>query len=936
MKSSKNIIFSIFLAGLVFITPLKTNALTIEEIMKNASSLLPININEIKDTVNYDYHKDIEEISSILDESLNNSKNANDELVELNTLMNSINEDNKALLNIKDKQEYDESVAALKEKVETAKEINTNAKTSSQNGLDKYNEALAKYASLKVELEEKKEKAEAILNTNISTVNTKLDIINNLLDELNKTENKLKEAYNEANIAYENAKENAEVANNNFSEKLEELKEYVEVNGEQELKDLIQVNTNYLASGVLYATSQVALKLIDIEINLVEKEIASLEADLALLDEQLAPYEEALTNKENELATLKGELNSLKENLNTNGTVAEINAQITSAQAVLQNLKDSKEDKESAINKCSNYIGELNTAIADNDTAKVVELLLKNEESYGFTEKNITVTTETKFNSSFELVNYIFVTDTDTSEEYVYSYEENDGVVTIYEQNKVAEHEVTELTGSLTSGKYLAYLNGTSYNVTTVDIPVLGKLTGFNVGSKIYYNLRYDNGWKATITTDECENYTNLGFTKICTSYKKQDVNVTVTEAEHYEQGNGNPITSQAAVDRCNALETNTIDAQISLQEAKITELQEKLTTATTLENQIAAKNAEIAAKENEVTAAETELNNQKATITSEAGMTYAEIEAKLDELNEKLNHYPKLGDERFTDDLASIGEITSLIANAAQGNVDVQAIVETINNLNVGLNIKKDLISQIDKILANSYNKAKQDLIDVAGEDLENISNLLKEIAPLISDVAESNLKLLEEKTKYELAKASYEALLNAKELVVNAKEDALNELEDLEQLKEENNLDLSDLDNKFKEAEESLVNVENEVEVKINDYVEVEDENTETEEPENNTDTDTDTDTETETDTTIKEENKPNKNNANKNNQNSSANKDEEKVENNTTTEKEDTEDTNGEVFDPEEEFNWLNLLWLLPIALIIFFIIFFIKRKKDKKEK
>ena len=35
-------------------------------------------------------------------------------------------------------------------------------------------------------------------------------------------ENKLKEAYNEANIAYENAKENAEVANNNISEKLEE------------------------------------------------------------------------------------------------------------------------------------------------------------------------------------------------------------------------------------------------------------------------------------------------------------------------------------------------------------------------------------------------------------------------------------------------------------------------------------------------------------------------------------------------------------------------------------------------------------------------------------------------------------------------------------------------------------------------------------------
>lgn len=904
MKSSKNIIFSIFLASLVFITPLKTNALTVEEIMKNASSLLPININEIKNTVNYDYHKEIEEISSILDESLNYSEFANEKLVELNTLMNTINEDNKTLLSIKDKQEYDKLVTTLKEKVEEAKEINNNAKTSSQTGLDKYNEALEKYISLKTELEERKETAETILNTNISTVNTKLDIINGLLEELTEKENKLKEAYDEATIAYENAKENANVANNNFSEKLEELKEYVEVNGEQELNDLIQVNTEYLASGVLYATSQVALKLIDLEIDLVEKEIASLEADLTSLDEQLAPYKEALTNKENELATLNGELDSLEENLTANGTVAEINAQITSEKAVLEDLKESKENAKEAIETCSNYIGELNAAIENNDTKKVVELLLKNEESYGFTDKNITVTIETKFNSNFELVNYVFVTDIDTSKEFVYSYEVKDNVVTISEQNKVAEHEVTELTGTLTSGKYLAHFNGNTYNITSINVDLDFyniNINGFIANKKYYEVKRENNSWVAVEKT-------LLG--------DRNKTTITVTEAEHYEQGTSNPITSQAAIDRCNALSTNSIDAQITLQEAKINALEDKLTIATTLENQITAKENEIATKENEITEAKTNLNNQKATITSENGMTYAEIEAKLDELDDKLNHYPTLGDDGFADDLANIGEITSLIANAAQGNIDIQTLVETINNLNVGLNIKKELISQIDNILANNYNNAKQDLIDVAGEDLENISNILKEIAPLISEVAESNLKLLEETVKYELAKANYNTLTEAKEIVNNAKEDALNELEELENIKENNNLDLSDLDNKFKEAEESLVNVENEVEVEINEYVIVEDENAGTEEPENNTDT--------ETDTTIKEETKPNKNNSNKN---------EDKLENNNT--KPETEENKGEVFDPEEEFNWLNLLWLLPIALIIFFIIFLILRKKDKDE-
>ncbi len=898
MRSLKNIISLVFLAGFVFITPLKTDALTIEEIVKNANGLQPISITDIKNAVSdYEYQETIDEINSILDESLNSSKNANDKLIELNTLMNSIDEDNKALLTIKEKTEYDKSVSTLKDKVELAKQINVDAKDYSKSGLDRYNEALEKYVSLKSKLEEAKSKADAILDLNIKKVNTKLDIIEDLLEELTSTENKLKEAYNEANTAYESAKENANAVNNNFSEKLEELKEYVEVNGEQELNDLIQANVDYLTSGVLYATSQVALKLIDFEIQLVEAEISGLEADLVLLDEQLVPYEEILSNKKNELVSLNDELDTLNENLKENGTVAQIEEQILNEKAFLQDLNNTKNNIESAQAKCSNYIADLNAAIENNDTAKVVELLLKNEESYGFTEKDITVTIEKRLNSSFELVNYVFVTDLSTSEEFVYSYKENNGVVTIYKQDKIAEHNATEINGTFTVGKYLAKFNGSTYNIINIK-----NYVGFFVGLTPYEVKNVDGSWVAIK-----KSFLGDG----------EPVVIMVTEAEHYEQGSGNPITSQAAVNRCSALETNTIDTQISLQQEKISALNDKLNVAKSLESQIEEKEIEITEKETEVASAQDELKNKKATITNEDGLTYAEIEAKLDELDKKLNHYPKLGDEGFVDDLASIADLTALIANLTQGNIDVQALVETINNLNVGLNIKKRFISEIDTILANSYNRAKQDLIDVVGEDIENVSNILNDIAPLIKEVAESNLKLLEARTKYELAKANYSNLQNAKELVLEAQEEAEEELDALEKLKEENNFDLSDLDAKFNETKDALVNVENEVEVKINDYVMVEDESLE-----NNNDNENDT----ENDAIVKEEN-----NTNKNKQNNSSNKDGEKEENNKTLEK---ENTDKEVFDSEDGFNWLNLLWLIPIVLIIFFIIILIKRKKDKE--
>lgn len=231
MKSFKNVISFVVLASFVFLIPLKTNALTIEEVIKNLNNLQPSNISNIKDAINYyDYQESIDEISSIIDESLNSSKDANEKLDKLNTLMNSINDKNKDLLIIKDKKEYDSAIDALKEEVEIAKQINSSAKTSSQEGLDKYNEAIEKYASLKSVLEDKKAKTEAILNTNIMATNAKLDAINSLLEELVKHEDKLKEVFNEANKAYNSAKENA-------LEELEEL-ENLKTENDFDLSDL--------------------------------------------------------------------------------------------------------------------------------------------------------------------------------------------------------------------------------------------------------------------------------------------------------------------------------------------------------------------------------------------------------------------------------------------------------------------------------------------------------------------------------------------------------------------------------------------------------------------------------------------------------------------------------------------------------------------------
>lgn len=851
MKSFKNIISLFVLASFVFLIPLKTNALTIEEVIKNLNDLQPSNISNIKDAINYyDYQGSIDEISSILDESLNSSKQANNKLDELNALMNSINDKNKDLLAIKDKKEYDSALDTLKEEVELAKKINNSAKTSSQEGLDKYNEALEKYANLKSELEDKKAKTEEILNANIMATNAKLDVINGLLEELVKHEDKLKDAFNEANDAYNNAKESATVANANFSEKLDVLKEYVEVNAESELNDLIEANTKYITSGILYASSQIALKLIDIEIDLVESEIESLKGELVLLDQELEPYKKAITDIENELSILE---------------------QIKVEKNELEKLEKSKIEQDN----CAEYIPELNAATT---VEKIIELLLENDSAFDFRDKEITI--KIIKNIINENIGYIIVTS--DSEKFVYSYVQNPETkeVTIYSQINVNASSISNLSTEFATGEYSALFNDNMYKIANLDIKIWS-INGFNVDIINNYEVIIENNkWVAV------EKKLDISWSGIkLVDGTKSDINV-------YKQGDS-IVTSVSAVNKCDAITNNTIDTEIQNQKNKIDNLENQLNfTVTDVESSISNKTSER-------DAAKDEYNNKKATITNEDGLTYADIEAKIDELENEL-------DSISLDGLTDIASLKNIINSAKEGNIDIKSILESINNLNIGLNHKRTLVELLDKILEENYNNAKEELKSVVGEDIDNISNILKEIAPLITEVAESNLNLLEEKVKYELAKANYDAYLEAKKIILDEKENTLKDLEELEKLQDENNFDLNDLESKIKEAESSLVNINNDLEVTINDYVEVKEENAESVDKTTTENTDVTDETGTSNKNTLSKE---------------------EKVEINDTTE---------ETYEEELEngFNWLNLLWLLPIALIVFFIIFFIKRRKEEE--
>ena len=897
MKSFKNIISLIALVGFAFLIPLKTNALTIEEVIKNLNDLQPSNITNIKDAINYyDYQESIDEISSILDQSLNSSKQANDKLNELNVIMNSINDQNKVLLTIKDKKEYDNALDTLKEEVELAKQINSSAKTSSQEGLDKYNEAIEKYASLKSDLEDKKEKTEMILNANIIAVNAKLDAINSLLEELEKLENKLKEAFNKANNAYVSAKESATVANNNFSEKLEALKEYVEVNAEDELNDLIEVNTKYITSGILYASSQIALKLIDIEIDLIEAEIESLKGELVLLDQKLEPFKNEISKKESELAALKVEREKFD-------TIKNLENDLNKAKEDLTKYETIKNNAELVQNKCSNndYINKLKSAISNKNYKEAVYLMLENE----IFAKEITPIEEERLNSEFKNETFIIVTD--NSKEYVFSYKVDDnGVVTIY-RHELLNNEVTEIVEDFSlADKYLANFNGNVYKIGSINLRFT-RLTGFFANGKAYQVRQDDKGnWIAAEK--------NLLLQDVSIT------NITVTEVPHYDEGTSS-ITSVSAITICDAaFDTSDNDNKIDEQKKLIKKLDDNLNNAKSLDTQI---NNKIAEKD----AAIAEYDKQKEIITNKDGMTYADIETKIDELEDKLDHLPT----SFSD-LADLANLKNIINGASQGNVDVKSILETINNLNIGLNHKRTLVELLDIVLEKNYNNAKEELKEVVGEDLETISNILKELSPLINDVAESNLKLLEDTAKYELAKANYNAFMEAKNFILKEKDKALEELVELEKIKDENNLDLSDLESKIKQAEEALININGDVEVTINDYVDVKNENTETKNEliidninkdvkDENTETELTVDNlnivlEDESETNIKHK----INNSSKN---------DEKVEINDTI-----EESYEEVSDTDDGFNWLNLLWLLPIALILFFIIIFVKRRKDEE--
>ena len=118
MRSFKKIISLAFLMCFFLVSPLQTEALTVEEITTEISNLQRIDIQTIIDLVNYDDSKNVDEINNLLDASLENSNNASLKLAEINALISEIKSENEGLLAIEDREEsieaYKKQVAEIK------------------------------------------------------------------------------------------------------------------------------------------------------------------------------------------------------------------------------------------------------------------------------------------------------------------------------------------------------------------------------------------------------------------------------------------------------------------------------------------------------------------------------------------------------------------------------------------------------------------------------------------------------------------------------------------------------------------------------------------------------------------------------------------------------------------------------------------------------
>ena len=121
MKKVKKCI-SLLLVMYMLISPLYVNALSFEEIKEQTIKIKEdIKLNEntkfenVSLEINYDSLKNTDNIVNLLNESLENSKNAKETLTKVNTLIANIEEKNNELLNVDSKEEYNKLVKEVEE-----------------------------------------------------------------------------------------------------------------------------------------------------------------------------------------------------------------------------------------------------------------------------------------------------------------------------------------------------------------------------------------------------------------------------------------------------------------------------------------------------------------------------------------------------------------------------------------------------------------------------------------------------------------------------------------------------------------------------------------------------------------------------------------------------------------------------------------------------
>lgn len=812
MKKFKKYI-SLVLIMYMLISPVYTNALSIEEIKEEKIKIKEeiskkenMKIENISNKVNYDSLKNTDEIVKLLDESLESSKKAKELLDEVNLLLNNIEEKNAKLSNIELKEEYDALVKEIEEDEKKANDLKKEALNYNKLALEKYEEALNLYNILYKLLNEKKLEADTIINEGLDYNKEKLENLNLLLVGINNLEKELSKLLEEYKLNLEQAEKEKNETKKLVDKKINEIKNYIDLNGEEEINELVDANKNYLTNAILYGATELALKVINKKIENIEKEIEVLNNDLKKLEKQFEVYENNVKEKEKVLETLNGELEELENKLEEDSSY--LQTEIDNANIVLNDLIKQNENLENSKNICSTYLADIKKAINEENYEEVIRLLFENETEFGYVNKDFTIKTEKKFNSEFKLLDYVIVTNNTDAKVDSYVYEVKDGVVYIYKQQLVHEQPVSSIDGELTASKYSVIYNDNKYDVYSV-----GGIAGVKIGNYVYI-LNYDNGWKGTTTY----------LTKDCSwvyCYSKpvtKTIDLAVVLNEHYKAlENAEPINSEVATNRCEAVLEGSLEDEINAQKEVIKILKDKLNNTILIENKIADKKSEIKNAKDNLLIAKEELLNVQNTLKNKKNMTYSEIKNEIKAKEDELSKNPSLQD---------IVNVTKVVNEINNGNLDINDVINTINNLDTGIVYKRNIINLVNNILEKQYKDSKEKLEKDLKEDFEIVTEKLKELSPLLEKLVKVDANLIDAKIKNKLVKENLENNNKAKEELLKVKEEVDNNLLSLNNLKENNNLNfLNEVSKKLEEAYNNLLEInEDEIKFDINEFVEKE----------------------------------------------------------------------------------------------------------------